>query len=320
MKKFLRFSFVAPVMALLLAACGAGPAPAPTSTPLPTSTPTPVPPTVTPIPTATTAPAAAPAAGAGGSVSLLTALTNAQAAKTYKVAIDLTGKGAALSSLTGMTDTEKEVALLNMTGEFSGLDGHYVLKGMLSAFIGADPNVGLEGIQVGGKSYLKGPVAMLGAKEAKWYVVEGDAAQAVKPPLEASDMFRGLSESDIDLSAIQKTGSETFDGKTCDIFTADKDTTMKVFSGMNASGALGAGSLTSVQAADATFAVCDDGFLHRIQLSVTSGDPSKPEQKMVTNMLVHMYDYDVPLTITAPEGAEPLKVGVPGMETATPQP
>lgn len=318
MKKFHRFSFVVPVMALMLAACGAGPTPAPpTSTPLPTSTPTPIP-TPTTEPTATTA--AAAAGNTGGSVSLLTALTNAQAAKTYKVAIDLTGKGAALSSLTGITDTEKEVALLNMTGEFSGLDGHYVLKGMLSAFIGADPNVGLEGLQVGGKSYLKGPVAMLGAKEAKWYVVEGDAAQAIKPPLQASDLFSGLSKSDIDLSAIKKTGSESFDGKPCDLFTADKETTMKVFSGMNASGALGAGSLTDVQAADATFAVCDDGFLHRIQLSVTSGDPSKPEQKMVTNMLVHMYDFDVPVTLAAPEGAEPLKVDVPGAETATPQP
>jgi hypothetical protein len=295
MKRIVRWSVALPALALVLAACGQAAAP-PTPTLAPTATLAPTPP-----PTAT---AAAANEGTVEGGTLMSALQNAKTASSYRVDMEMRGKGDL--GLPGQSGNE-DVSLFTMTGEFKGADAHYTFKGVLSTLLGVDANRGLEAITAGGKNYLRGPVSMLGANEDKWYVLEADESEAIKPPIQATDFLSSVAGSGADLSAFKQTGTETIDGKSCTIYTGDKDAALKAFSSVNA-GSIAGADVDQVKDAQMSFAMCDDGYPHRMQMTAEANASNKPDQTFTFNINMHIYDFNAPINVSAPADAVPLPV------------
>ena len=90
----------------------------------------------------------------------------------YRMDMDMSAKGALTSGLGGSTaaGSQQELSVLALAAEINGKDAHFTLKGLFSSFMGADTDKGVELIVVAGKTYMHGPLPMMGANEDKWYV------------------------------------------------------------------------------------------------------------------------------------------------------
>jgi hypothetical protein len=111
---------------------------------------------------------AAPADAAGDA--LKRALAKTAPVTVYHMDMDMSAKGALASGLGGATAaTAQEVTVLTLVAAINGKDAQFTMKGLFNSFMGADQNIGVEFITVGGKNYVHGPLPTVGAKENKWY-------------------------------------------------------------------------------------------------------------------------------------------------------
>jgi hypothetical protein len=86
--------------------------------------------------------------------------------------------------------------------------------GLLNEMMGGTK---IEMMDVGGKSYMRG-ISMFGMTDPnKWYVMS-DSSQS-GPPLEPDDMFSMAGTGTTGANAPKKTGSDTVDGQSCDVWT-----------------------------------------------------------------------------------------------------
>ncbi len=311
------------LLALLASACSGG-APAalqptevqsiPTATPAPTNTP--VPPTDTPVPPTQTPAAVATTALSGNASGLSgifgSALDKAKAATVYRVDMQMSARGAfgALSQEgTPAPAVNQDVPLFSINGEVKDQDSHFKMQGFIAAFLGADPTKGLEVTTVGSKAYIHGPVPMLGATEDKWYEMPASQASAVKPPLTSQSFLDSLTQSGMNPNDFKKTGTETLDNQSCDVYTGDKDAVMKAFQDVGKAAGGTGDSNQVIDTADFKFWICSDGFMHQVRLSVEGHDKTKPDQKGSFLMLLHLSDLNgSDIQIQAPANAEPLKM------------
>ncbi|HWQ11654.1 MAG TPA: hypothetical protein VNL77_02575 [Roseiflexaceae bacterium] len=314
-------------LAALLTACGgqpaAAPTAAPTSTPAPTDTPaptnTPVPtdtpaPTNTPAPTDTPIPAAG-AAGGGAAQAINAGLEKVKDASAYRVSIQMDASG---DLGLGAPEVAQggPLQLIAMEGEVAGADSHVTLKGVLSAFMGADPEQGLELITAGGKSYVRGPAPLLGATEAKWYELPQDGSSPASS-LRSDAIVGGLTEANMDLSGFQEAGEEELDGQRCQVYTGDKEATIKAFEQVGSQGLPGPQSFAEVRRAELRFWICEDGYFHQLVLD-TEGVPEGQETPVAYTLTMRLYDFDADITVEAPEDAAKLETPALGLPTPTP--
>lgn len=298
--RFIPLGLLVIILAAFAAACNAPPPPTPTPVP-----PTAVPPTVPP--TATVA-AGAPAAQGG---TLTQAITQVKDAKAYRVDMSITGKGnfAGSGGPTPEAGAEdKPITLVNMKGEVNGQDAHFVIQGMLTAFLGLDPTKPLEVISHNGTAYLKGPVPLLGAMEEKWYKAPSEVAQVAQPPLSPSSFLNSFGEAGINPADFKLTGNESLDGKNCEIYAGDKSAVVNAFSKLG--GATGATQedLDSIDNAEFKFWVCDDGYLHQVKMLIEGHDKANPDQKGSFEIQMRLSDFDGSIVITPPADAIPLQL------------
>lgn len=309
------------LLAVLATACG-GSTPAPTPAqpqvqptaaavqPTVAPSPTPVPPT--PVPPTTAPQAAAPTTAPSGQSGDLfsSALAQAQAATTYRLDMQMTAKGsfAVTAGETVTEPTSVDLPLFGLTGEAKGQDSHFKMTGFIAAFLGTEPDKGIEIISVGDKSYVHGPVQLLGANEDKWYEMPSDSASTVKPPLTSQTFLESFGGNGLNPSDLKKTGTETLDSQTCDVWTADESALEKAFKEIGQQ----TGGQEDNQVVDAgqfKFWVCRDGYLHQVLLSVDGHNKDKPDEKGSFIVSMHMYDINSPsIQIEAPTGAVPLEV------------
>lgn len=297
--KYRRHMFGMIVSILVLAgvvACGGSPEP----------TATPVPPTVTPTVAPTTAP---PPAAAAESGTLQSALSRVKAATAYRVDLSITGKGnfAAAGGPTPAPGHENDpITLVIMKGEIDGKDAHFTLQGMLTAFLGIEADRPFEVISSNGVAYIKGPVPLLNATEAKWYQAPPEAAQVAQPPLTPSSFLESFGESGINPGDFKKSGTESLESQTCDVYSGDKAAVVNAFSKLG--GATGATQedLDSIDNAEFKFWVCGDGYLHQVKMLIEGHDKNQPDQKGSFEVLMKISDFDSNIQITAPTDAVPL--------------
>jgi hypothetical protein len=289
--------------------------PAPTNTPVPpTLAPTVVPPTAVP-------PTPPPASSAGGT--LQDALSKVKSATAYRVDLTISGKGnfATAGGPTPVPGAEDEpITLVVMKGEVNGTDTHFTLQGILTAFLGIDPAKTFEVISVDGKAYLKGPVPLLGATEEKWYEAPAQAASVAQPPLTPGTFLESFGESGINPADFKQAGTESLDGKSCQVFSGDKAAVVNAFSKLG--GATGATQedLDSIDNAEFKFWVCDDGYLHQVKMLIEGHEKDKPDEKGTFEILMKISDFDANIQIAPPAEATPLEL--PGQDTpdVTPTP
>lgn len=287
-------------------------APTPTATPTERATATRVFQPEAPAPTATRViqPVAAP------SGPLYAAWNKAGTAKVYRFEFDMTMKGA-LSSLTGTPGpANQEMVFFNMTGATNGKDQQMSMKGLMGAFLGGDPTKGFETMTVGGKTYIHGPVPMLGATENKWYVSDN---QSKVSPMQ-TDSLLGKTDPNMDWTLFKKTSSETIDKRKCDVYGADKAATLKMFSSLSLDEVPNKDALNNLDSADIKFWLCDDGYIHQLTMNMTGHDAKAPSQTFSFVIKIHLYDFDSNIKITAPANPAPLGNPFLGIVTSTPTP
>ncbi len=288
---------------------------------------TPVPPTLPPteVPTAvvpTQAPTQPPAPAAGGGT-LQDALTKVKTAMSYRVDLSITGKGN-FASAGGPTPNanapDQPMTLIVMKGEVDSKDAHFQLQGILTSFLGLPPEQVFEVISVDGEAYLKGPVPLLGATEAKWYKAPAQAASVAEPPLTPGAFLDSFGEAGINPNDFKLSGNESLDGKTCEIYAGDKSVVLNAFSKLG--GATGATQedLDSIDNAEFKFWVCDDGYLHQVRMLIEGHDKNNVEQKGAFEIVMKINDFDADIVITPPPDAIPLNLPTPPAPEATPTP
>ncbi len=317
----MKFRLLIPLMlatvALATTACG-GSQPAPAATALPTTAATAVPPTATPAPAVSTTAAAtsAPGGGALSSGAIGSALQKSEGATAYRVEMQMSGSGA--FGTTGETPAAGETPapgvsgnfdLLKLSGEVNGNDSHFLMGGLIAAFLGMDPTKGVEVTTVGDKSYIHGPIPLLGANQDAWYVTPAQTASAVKPPLTASSFLQSLTTSGLSPSDVQKSGTESLDNQSCDVYAADKSALQRAFEDVNKQQGGQNQSNEVIDNGDLRFWVCGDGYLHQVRMSVDGHDKTNAAQKGSFLLLMHIWDINnSSISIQAPANAQPLQV------------
>jgi hypothetical protein len=273
-------------------------------TALPTGTPTP-PAAPTGTPTLVMG-EAKPTSAASGAI--LAAMDKGRTAKSYRIDIGMSMKGD-LGQLTAGGAKNQEVSLLSMTGEVNGENSHLTLKGIIGVMLSGNPDKGIEMIDISGKSYVRGPVPLLGAKDNRWYVLQAAQAASTKSKLGSADIYGNFLGKQQDFASLSSASQESLDGKKCDVYSASKQDAMNAFLGLGATPDISREDWSliekNVQSSEYKVWVCDDGYLHQVRINIEAQDSTQPGQIFGMKLLLHAYDFGGNLKITAPANAIP---------------
>lgn len=293
------------------------PTPRPSFTPIPTSTPQATATLVIQIPTR-----ASPTARATVVVGTRTAAAGAiqkafdqsAAAKSYRLELEMTAQGD-FGIVPGLTNPNQALPMFGMSGEVNGKDNHFVFKGWLSAFLGGDMTKGFEIMRAGDKTFVKGPLPMFGAPEDKWYVADSSFKSSFSDPNQMLNTNQNA-----DLNGFRKTGTEPLDGKRCDVYTADKDSSLGLFRSINAGGAQAEDTLGALDNAVTKIWICEDGYLHQLSMQIEGHNKDKPTQKISMQIKFRISNLNADIKITPPANAAPMQAPsfFFGTPTATP--
>ncbi len=283
---------------------------------LPTAAPTdtPAPPTATP----TLVVQAKPTTEAAGAI--LAAMDKGRMAKSYRLDIGMSMKGD-LGQLTAGGAKDQEVSLVSMTGEVNDNNSHITLKGIIGVMFSGDPTKGIEMINIGNKSYVRGPVPLLGAKDNRWYVLAAAQAESTKSKLGSADIYGNFLGKQQDFATLTPAGAESLDGVNCNMYSASKEDAINAFLGLGATPDISREDWSLIQknvkTSEYKVWVCDDGYLHQVRINIDAQDESKSGQAFGMKLSVHAYDFGKDLKISAPPGA--IQAVSPFIQTATPQ-
>jgi len=337
MRKSIILGLMSLALVLAVVACGgseptavpttaaAATLPAATNAPAPTTAPA-----ATSAPAATTAPTAAStnptaATSSSGNSEFEKALQNAKEAKVYRVDMALKASGVLLgggAGAPGASPSTEPETLMTMSGSVVNEDSDMkvggLLMGLMAGFLGFDPEKEVEFLKVGDNNYIKGTLS--GKTESEWYILEG-SDDATQTPVSPSRLLESLEEANLKPEDFTKSGTETLDGISCDVFTADKAAVVKAF------GSIGTSDEPldpeTVDDANLKFYICSDGYLHQMMMQLTAHEKETPANKGVFDLTMHVFDINSDIKIEEPKDAKPLEMPNFGAEetpTVTPTP
>lgn len=283
------------------------PPPTPASTTV-AGTRAPLAPNVTPGATATrhaTVPSAGP---------IVTARNKTQAAATYRIEFQMTVTGN-LPDLPPAWQAAQGAPIISVTAAISGKDSHIKLQGLFTMLVTGDPTKPLEILTVGGKTYLHGPLPLLGAPENKWYISSGQAQFSI----DVNESTPNLpNDTTIDWNAFKKTTIEVLDGRRCDVYVGDKNTTMQLFDAIVTGIVQQQDVLSNITNATTKFWICDDGYLHQLLMNIEGSPPDQPSEKVGSQIRMHIWDFNANIKLTPPANAVPLQGSTFNFGFATP--
>ncbi len=224
-------------------------------------------------------------------------------AKSMRFNMEMTMKGD-LGALPGMTQPGQDLPMMSIVGETNGKDSHLVMKGLIAVFLTNDPTKSLEFMTVGGKSYVHGPMPMFGAPEDKWYVGDGNGSFNMTSGQDPVDTFKQQNQ---DWTKFKKAGTEKLDGRSCDVYAADKDAAWDFFNQFDTQQTQMPENIDQLLSAEIKVWVCDDGYLHQMRVSMDGTSKDKPNDKVSILMLMHFSDLNGNVKITAPLNPAPLQ-------------
>jgi hypothetical protein len=303
------------LIALMAAGCSAT-APGLTTSTVAPATATPVPPTATPVPA--TIPPASTLQPSGPGLSALSnlgaALEKAKGATAYRVDMQVTGKGnfglgaadTPEPNAPSPTPANQEITLVTLKGEVNGKESHLALQGLFAAFLGVDPSKAVEVITTADKTYIHGPVPLIGASEDKWYELPAGESSVASPPLTSNSFLESITSAGLDPADFQKTSTERLDNRSCDVYSGNKAAVEKTFKSVGQTA--GTSDWSSVDTAEFKFWICDDGFLHQVRLAASGHLKDQPDQTGSFLMQMHIYDFGTNIKIEAPANAELLNM------------
>lgn len=298
------------------AAAATDPEPTATEAPPPTATPEPTTaPTATPSPEPTGAPTAAPAVAQAGmtggeAAALLMALDRTSNAAVYRVQLDASIEGLPpdLAMQFGSLNADFSNAL-QISGAVNQGAVQMDIGGALMTIAGIDPESGLKLIVHDNQFYLHGPFELLGATEARWYLLPSETTNDIG--FTSTDDLRA----DFDPAEFQPVfdnlrlaGRERIHGQECDHYAADRDATLNIFRAMGAESGADPSQLDGISDASIGMWVCDDGYFHQFALSVRGEMPDLPGQEISFSFELQVFDFNGDVVINPPLDAVALEM------------
>ncbi len=225
----------------------------------------------------------------------------------------MTGAGQPFAALSG-GEPDTEVTLMALTGQYNQQNAAFTMSGLVTALLGGSQD-GAQVIAADGKTYLRGPAPLLGALEERWYILPDEQASLAQAPVDMLQFLRRFADNNAGEFAFEQTSSQEFEGWSCDVHTANAPATREALASFGANAVPGIGSL-SVRAGEFTIWACDDGYVHRLQMSFDLGSTDGENKVIVFKADVRLRDHGTAITIAAPADATPLDL--PGALSATP--
>lgn len=304
---------------IVLAACANAPAPAQSpaitlavTMLIPTAMPEP--PTATPAPpTSTPQPAPSDALQLPADDPLREAILKTSAAESYHIEMSMTGSGQPFAALSG-DDAETEVTLMAITGEYSRQDAAFTMSGLTTALLGGGQG-GVQVIAAEGKTYIRGPALLLGALEERWYILPNEQANMARAPVDTLQFLRRFADAGAGEFAFEREGSQEFEGQSCEVYSADAPATREALDSFGANIVPGVSGL-SRQAGAFTIWACDDGYVHRLQMSFDLGSTDDENKVIVFKADIRLRDHGAAIAIVAP--ADAVALDLPGLITPAP--
>jgi hypothetical protein len=248
-------------------------------------------------PVDTPKPTDAPAKAAVAAGPLSKQIGNYKQAKSYRAEMTVSISGDMMDM--PIKDSGK-TPLMSFRGAFNGKDSQVTMGGMLVALMGADPEKGMQTVQIGADTYVLGPLSTMGIKDANWYKLPTDQANGVISTFSPEDFLKDFSDDATVKNVFKPTGSETIGAQTCTVYTADKEALQKEDNG-------GMGKdFERVDSAEANVVTCPDGYMHRFEMNIAGSPKGDATKKGAMSLSIKMSDFDAVAPITAPAGAKVL--------------
>ncbi len=205
----------------------------------------------------------------------------------------------------GMTNGKyTEQPFFDFTGEVDGQNSHLVSQGGFLAMLGGD-NATIEIIDAGGKEYMKG-ITMFGMTDPKvWYIQKDSSTTSGFSDFTKPDYFNDFTSGNT--SDYKKTGSESLDGQSCDVYLYNAKTLENSALG----GLLGMSSdkndFSVIDKAEMKVWLCGDGYVHQFTMDYEGHNSKDANSKGAMKMNIHVWDFNnSAISVQAPAGAKPM--------------
>lgn len=231
------------------------------------------------------------------------ALKKVEQSKTYAMAMTATLEGDLGAGAPAGIDPNKPFEFMGLEGTVDGKNSAFAMKGMVATMMGVEADKGIEFISVDGETYVHGPLELLGAKEDKWYKLP--AGENPTESMNSNSMVKSMAGDDLEKFKFAESGKEKLDGQSCTVYDGDKEATIAAMKEgkEGSSGLPSASSFGELKDALMQFAVCEDGYVHRMVMSFT-GQPENQDKPATMVMTMNLSDFGKPGKIEAPANAE----------------
>ena len=213
-------------------------------------------------------------------------------------------------------DTRPEILLFDARVEQNGADSNYELEGFIASFIGVlsgfDPeSETLNIVVVGNDVYMRGKLEE--ETQARWYKLAAQDTQGLT--LTPTELLEPMTHVTYDDNAFSKTGSETLNNQTCDVYTGSRAAFDAVFPEIAQSSLLNPEvvDLTAIDRAEYKLWICADGNAHRIAYNFDAHSKTDARKKGAFTFEAQIADLGTDINIQAPTDA----VDMPGASGAS---
>lgn len=196
----------------------------------------------------------------------------------------------------------KEVKQPGMSakGDGSGANQYIAISGVMDA---TGQLATFEIITLDGETYLKGLAGLPGVDAGTWYHFPKELGNVSKDAPTALTLLADIDIQDFQRGQFKKSETQSLDGQQCTVWSAQNAQLAQAFAGI-ANSPEAEAQLERIDSAEFQVWTCPDGYLHQITGTVKGHNPHNTSEHATVALSFHLYDFGVPIKITAPPNAQ----------------
>jgi tetratricopeptide (TPR) repeat protein len=177
-------------------------------------------------------------------------------------------------------------------------------------------------IKAGGRTYARGPMAILELASPAWYQIDAARLSAVEP---IYDVYTALPQifGGVDLAGLRSAGTEALQEQRCERLQGNENMAPHMIAHLAGLPELRAdqpvrqqleGQGSRLLSSDATMLICPDGYLHRVTAEYSYQPPRESDGKVRWMLSLELNDLNGTVDITPPSDAlapPPVVAGTP---------
>mgnify|MGYP005837821677 CR=1 FL=1 len=169
------------------------------------------------------------------------------------------------------------------------------------------------------QNYIRGPIALIGITEERWYVSSEDMSSLAPVPIDSDELLSDFDEEKFDqmvaMLAAGQTSRVMLEGVQCTLYTLDAEAMADFIEKLDIEQEDPLLEPDEIEDVELKVWVCDDGYFHQAEMSMMlqpEDDSSGfiTEQGLQISILLRLYDFDQDIAITAPTDALPLESAI----------